>query len=418
MIGSRLRRVVASVLTYAGIIAVTLLAVDGICIAFGLFPPTHNYGDPELGWRPAGAGGRMTIGKCVEFSTGQTVIYARNEDGVRTSLTRAEINSDSTHLRIGVTGDSQTDLCAPNDQIHSGVLEADLAAHGVAAMVLTYGAGRYSPLQAYLAFRTVLRPYRPQVLVLNVYTGNDFYDILRVDDRPHFEPTDSGYRIAPPVWYSLDDPADHSRSRVLFAIRTLGDRLGVRGALFRMAELRRLGAQQGAGLFTVLGYVRDLLNARDPSLGYPDALTAQMLNQQLFFHHFPGSERESIRRMGALMTLVRRENPGLVLVMSPLPSYELVGEHPVDPALPQTLERLPISYQEGEQQERGLYEQLRALAVAQDWIFVDNLATLKAYHGPERLYNGFDYHLLPAASALVGKAQAAALLAALHTRAR
>ena len=81
----------------------------------------------------------------------------------------------------------------------------------------------------------------------------------------------------------------------------------------------------------------------------------------------------------------------------------------MDEALLRTLRRLPVSYEEGVHQERGLYESLRAAASEQGWLFVDNLAALQAYHGSERLYNGFDYHLLPVASALIGRAQAAAL---------
>jgi hypothetical protein len=328
-------------------------------------------------------------------------------------LSRAAILADTNRLRIGVSGDSQTDLCAPNDQIPGGVLEAELTEHGLPSSVLTFGAGRYSPLQAYLAFRKVLVPYRPDVFILQVYTGNDLYDILRADDRPHFEATDSGYRIAEPIWYSLDNPKERRTSRVLYVLRTLGDRIGVRQTYLRLVELRRLGKQHDAGMLDVVSYMRDLLKAREPSVGYPDAFSAQMLNQQLFFQHFPSAREESIRRMRELMSIIRRENPGVTLVMSPIPSYELVGGQQVDSALVQTLKRLPMTYEEGQRQEGALYDGLRELANKEQWVFVDNLAALRRYQGTERLYNDFDYHLLPNASALVGHAQAEALLKAM-----
>ena len=217
-----------------------------------------NYGDADLGWRSANATGQMAIGKCMEFSTGETIIFQRNEDGVRTSLSRAAVLADTHRLRIGVSGDSQTDLCAPNDQIPGGVLEAALNTHGHPSTVLTYGAGRYSPLQAYLAFRKILVPYRPNVFILQVYTGNDLYDILRADDRPHFEATDSGYRIADPIWYSLDNPKVRRTSRVLYVLRTLGDRIGVRQTLLRVAELRRAREAARCRNAGRISYMRDL----------------------------------------------------------------------------------------------------------------------------------------------------------------
>jgi hypothetical protein len=402
------RRVLAGLLTYTVIVAVTLAGIDGVCIALDLFPPKYRDGDAALGWRPALGTGQMVMNRCEEFSTGQILEYQRNEDGIRTSLSRKDAQSDA-RAKIAVTGDSQTDLCAPNAETHPGVLESELVAHAIPAVVLAFGAGKYSPLQEYLAFKQVVRPYHPQVLVFNVYTGNDFYDMLRVDDRPHFVAADSGYRIAPPRWFLYDEPGVKRRSRVLYAIRSVADRSGLRGLLVRGQLLSELAFRQGEGLPTVLHYMADLRKAAAPGVGYSEAFAAQILNQQLFFHYFPASRLESIRRIRALMELVRKENPDLILVMSPLPSYQLTGRQPIDSALVQTFRRLPLSFEDGVRQEKDLYEHLRSLAAEQGWVFVDNLAGLRSYRGKARLFNNFDYHLLPVASNIIGQAEAAAI---------
>jgi hypothetical protein len=61
-------------------------------------------------------------------------------------------------------------------------------------------------------------------------------------------------------------------------------------------------------------------------------------------------------------------------------------------------------------EERALYDSLQVLARETGWLFVENLRALQAYKGADRLYNNFDYHLLPPASEIIGRAQAAALL--------
>lgn len=414
MASPRLAGLLKAFLTYSAIILITALLVDLLLIATGLFPPPRNPGHAGLGWMPARPTGEMATGKCVDLATGEDVLYQRNEDGIRTSVSRKDTVSVDGEIRIAVTGDSHTDLCSTNEELHSGVLEAGLRKQGVDVRVLSFGVGRYSPLQDYLAFRDVLRKYHPRVLVLNLYMGNDFYDMLRIDDRPHFVKVDTGYRIAPPAWYAMDDPDKRRRSRVLAFIRAIGDKTGIRTAFQRLSYLRAIGGRDDQSLANDIAYMRNLLAARDKTLGYPDALTAQMLNQQLYFHHFPSAMDESVHRVRAVMAMARAENPDVLLLLSPIPSYQLVGESPVDAPLIRAYDRLPITLEHAIDVERALYDSTRAIASEEGWLFVDNLAALRAYTGSERLYNGFDYHLERVASTVIGVAQRDVLLPALR----
>ena len=412
---NRYKRLAVSGAKYVGIIVGTLAIFDLVTITRGLFPLTYRYGHPELGWVSAAPTGQMREDRCTEYSTGHMVLYTRNEDGVRTSFSAQRLREDGDILKIAVSGDSHTDICAPNAETHFGVLERELTATGVKTAVFAYGAGKYSPLQAYLAIKTALREYSAEALVLNFYTGNDFHDMLRFDDRPHFVPAGSGYEIAGPVWYQEDPPDVRRRSRVLFALRSIAQKTGIRHVFLRVRYLQAVAAVQGQDFRAVGKYMIDLRKSTAPEVGYRAAFTAQMLNQQLFFHHFPGSRDESLRRVRALLELVRRENPTLLLVMSTVPSYQLVQEQPVDEALLRTLERLPITYEDGVRGESELYETLRGFAAETGWLFVDNLGPLRDYLGPERLYNGFDYHVRPVASEMIGRNQAAAIAAHLRS---
>lgn len=390
------------------VVAVTLAIIDLVLIVTGAFPPTYEYGDPDVGWSTQ-APHTLPLDWCMQMATGTRVDYYRNELGIRTQLTAEQILADTDRFGIAEVGDSQSDLCAENNETHQGVLEHELGRLGVETTVLSSGVGRYSPLQAYLLFKKRLKDLHPDALLLNVYTGNDFIDMLRVDDRPHFVAGENGYEIAPPIWYRLYDPDVDRYSRVMFVYRSLLDKVGIRNLYLRLSFLRDIAAQQGEGLPTVVRYINDLRKSNEPSVGYSGAFAAQIFNQQLFLHHFPDSEAESLRRMRALMRLIRQENPDLMLIMSPIPSYQLVGEEPIDAALLKTLERLPLTYAGGVAEEERLYHALEALATEEDWLFVDNLQPLRAYGGSDRLYNDFDYHLLPAASEVIGSNEAEAI---------
>jgi hypothetical protein len=403
----RLKRLGRTAATYVAITLGTLVLFDVVLIASGLFPPETDPGDPEVGWLAARPTGEVRTDSCFNLTTGEAVTYVRNEDGFRTSWAAAELRARDDLLKIAVGGDSHTDLCERNADIHFGVMERELNRAGLESAAFSLAAGKYSPLQAYLAVRPALREYPSDAFTLNFYTGNDFLDMLRIDDRPHLVAREEGeYDIAPPIWYQLDPPGRQPRSRVLFTLRSLADRIGLRQTWVRVHYLRDTASEQGEGLFAVIRYMNHLRRGMAPELSYPAAFVAQILNQQIFFETFPGSRDESIERVRALLRMIRAENPGVILVMSPIPSYQLVGGEPVDPAFLRVLERVPVSYDGGRREEAELYEALRVISADEGWLFVDNLTALQAYEGDRRLYNEADYHIEPVASEIIGALQA------------
>jgi len=413
---ARLKSLALNVTLMVGATVATLALLDGLLIVTGLFPPTYRYGDGKVGWLAAPGSGQMERATCVDLASGAPVEYVRNEDGVRTARTARELRKPDSTYRVGVGGDSHTDLCVTNDRAHFGVTERMLMSSGHAATVFAFGAGRYSPLQAYLALEAPVREYHANALVLNVYTGNDFYDMLRIDDRPHLVPVDTGYTIAPPVWYEWDQPGVRRHSRVRYALRLITDATGLRRVYLRLRYLRDVASEQGRGTGTVLAYLADLRAATAEKVGYPQAYTAQMLNQQLFFHHFPAGRAESVQRMRALLRYIRMSHPGLLLVLSPIPSYRLMPEAAGDSSFRAVLGRLPVTMEDGIREEEALYESLRAAASEEGWAFVDNLPALREYRGAAPLFNAFDLHIEPVASELIGRSQASVIGAAIAER--
>lgn len=398
--------------------AITLALLDGALILTGLFPPRYDRGDARVGWIAGAATGEQRVDRCIDLESGAWLTFDRNEDGARTALSRTALVGSGPRFEVVVSGDSHTDLCAPNPLTHFGFTERFLDSAGVPSAAYANGAGKYSPLQAYLAIKPILESYRSDAFVLNLYTGNDFYDILRIDDRPFLTRDGETYRVAEPVWYTLDPPDANGRSRVVYAARKAAEAVGIRQLALRLRYLRRTAAEQGEGMSTVFGYMNDLRKSSSDSVGYPQAFSAQMLNQQLFFHHFPQSKDESVRRIQALLRLIREAHPEVVLVLSPIPSYQLVLQSGPDPIFSDVFSRLPITFDGGVAQEDTLYRGLQALADSAGWIFVDNLTALRASAPADSLFNHHDYHITPRASEVIGRQQATALQRARTSRIR
>jgi hypothetical protein len=393
----------------------TAAIADGVLIYFNFFPPRYEYGESELGFAPH-MPGRVMNDSCTDNVTGAEVTIVKNELGIRTEVAVSDLLSKPNRFKIAVVGDSQTELCTPNPLTHPGVLEKELRQWDPHAVVLSYGRGRYSPLQAYLLFKKRLKQFTPQALLLNLYTGNDFYDMLRVDDRPHLLKQDNAgtYELREPVWLKYEDPRVEHRSRVLYVLRSALKETGIRDLFIRLQFLIDLAKEQEQGFGEALSYMNDLRVAVNPDVGYPAAYAAQMLNQQIFFHHFPASITESQSRIRFLMEMIRKDNPDMLLIMSPIPSYQLVRQQPVDRAFLQTISRMPFTYEDGLRQEEALYYFLKAASQETGWLFIDNLTPMRAYAGSERLFNSFDYHVTPSASAIIGLNEAQALKQYVH----
>src|SRR5215475_8421014 len=96
--------------TYVGIVGVTLIALDLLCQLLGVFPPPANYGNQQVGWLRSGTAPAVFTDHCLQAS-GKVVPFQRNEEGVRTSYSTAQLLADHEHFKVADTGDSQTDLC-------------------------------------------------------------------------------------------------------------------------------------------------------------------------------------------------------------------------------------------------------------------------------------------------------------------
>lgn len=414
---SRVAGALRRVLPAAALAVASLFLLDALLILLDVLPPRRVFGDPELGFRePEGTGVvRTWQSPHWRFHHSDSGRIVLNERGFRTSRSVAEILRDTTRCRVAVIGDSQTDLPYRNDLTHPFIVQTGLRAGGLSGVeVLSAGRGRYSPLQAYLYFCAVVRDCRPQVLVLNLYTGNDLFDLVREDDRPVLQKDGDGYRVAPPVWYQYDDPALRDswtgQSRVLFAASRLLRWTGLSPYAARVRFLYPLARTQGGGAVEILGYLRDLSGTVEQGIPFPRAYGSQVLNQYLFFRSFPVARAESLSRLGWLLRRIRSENPSLRTVLSPIPSAALAGAIAGDPLYARRLAAARCDAPAVAQEEGLLYAAAVDSARAAGWDIIDNREVFSRLARVPDLYMWEDLHLSPLACRFLAENEVCGLL--------
>jgi hypothetical protein len=162
-----------------------------------------------------------------------------------------------------------------------------------------------------------------------------------------------------------------------------------------------------------LRYLSDLNRSQEPRLKYAAGFAAQILNQALFFEHFPESSRESVEFMRYLLQRARAENPDRVLVLSSIPSAALIERIPreIRPLWHDTLARIGLTERQVALREDGLVDELEAASLAAGWLFVDLRECLRGVRSTDELYSSADLHISAVASRHIGRCQADALTA-------
>ena len=376
------------------ITAVVVLGVDWLLVTFDGLRPPFRYGEPDVGFL-------------------SSEIYRTSQElGVKSELPK------SSRISIVMVGDSHSALALDSPlKSHEFSLEAALRAEGVPAVMLSAGQGMYSPLQEYLLYKYRLRNrFSPDIVLVNFYTGNDFYDILRPDDRPHYALTEDGViAIKEPIWFAYTNPDGgtwREESRLLWVFDELLRRLGYPKIFTRILQLSATVKTLDGSFVDVVKYLRAINKSIEPRLGYSGAFAAQILNQVIFFQHFPEGKRRSLMYIRHLLATAKQENPGVLFVMSPIPSVALADALQPDvlPFWKDTLNAVGLNQGDVQQLENELYGQLRRIALENDWLFVDLLAVFKKSPERRKLYNSHDLHVNAMASMLIGRAQARALL--------
>ncbi|MFQ5559618.1 MAG: hypothetical protein ACE5FU_03395, partial [Nitrospinota bacterium] len=302
----------------------TALLFDFALVKLDLLGPQRYPGNPKIGFGLKEADPFTDKQKSGKPHT--------NSHGFKTVRSASQIMGHPRELTVAVVGDSHTALnkkMVPVEKQHPFILENKLQNLGFDAEVLAAGVPRFSPLQEYLVYKHYLKDnFRPQVLVMNLYTGNDFYDLLRPDDRPYFSLEENGeIIIKTPMWVLRNNPEKGTwfeESRIIDLIEILFAKMGQPKFFSRFEFLAAVAYEEGGNIFDIMSYIFDIKKSLEPRLAYSGAYSAQILNQALFMKkHFPETPRKSLIYFKHLLSLIKKENPDLRVIVIAIPSVAL-----------------------------------------------------------------------------------------------
>ncbi len=317
--------------------------------------------------------------------------------------------------RMAVLGDSFTAGASNARENFPTVLESLLnQAHPDQPVeMLNVGAGRYSPYHCYVRFCRDIVKLRPQHIIIAEYVGNDFLDMIRQDDRPYMLlKADGSLEPHPPRFVTYSDPADGpgmlDNSRLFSVLKAITGPT-IRYQYSRLVLLHDNLKAYGYGTPAILKYIAEIAKLDQVAHG----MMLQILNQQVWFAHFPDTlpislriNRETIR---LFRDLCRRE--GIRLTYTAIPSEEMIEPQLMNEVYARLMERDPKCTAErmAAFDNRLTDETMRA---CQEYgvQYIDLRQGLQKRHTGQRMYYPQDMHMNPVGNRAVAEVLAEALL--------
>jgi len=278
------KRLAFALVTLAISLSASLLLAEGIFRVAGVKAVPPHYGDAALG-----LGSQIRMDETFTFPEyGGKLRMRTNNMGFHQDGDTLVMKRPGTY-RIAFVGDSQTAGECTNAENYPNIFSKKLGAEGGRDKyeVINAAVGRYSPYQYYIRTVRDVIPLKPDHIIVGLYLGNDYMDLIRHDDRPYLTIESGGeIRSHSPDFVIFDDPTKPrsllASTRVYSVVRsTLGP--GVYYQYTRARILTECFSGPTRHFWDVGEYMMEVKRLTDISLG----LMTQSLLQNVWFRHFP-----------------------------------------------------------------------------------------------------------------------------------
>jgi hypothetical protein len=219
---------------------------------------------------------------------------------------------------VYMIGDSHTELVYPPITHQAGLLHRYLDEKGVTNTVVLYGRAQFNPTQMFGAIDLLKERYKPDLIVYNIYAGNDFAEMIRNDDRPRLDTVGGRTVLTPPSWNYYRPKGFKTRwPRDSWILMTLNSLTSDNMLIKTLAAPKSIELLSGSPIDGAR-YLRDLYRMKDERIKYSGAVPAQYLNQHYLQKTFaPEFENQVGFRIGLINGLIADVNAPVVFSWIP-----------------------------------------------------------------------------------------------------
>jgi len=270
--------------------------------------------------------------------------------------------------------------------------------------VIDAGVGRYSLYQYYVKAKVEAVSLKPQQLLVALYAGNDFLDIVREDDRPYLKlGRDGQVEAHAPHFVVYRDHSEKPGILEMSRIYSVGRAALGPTILYQISRVKLLYlnlADEHHGLMEIAKYLKEVHDLDAISHG----LMVQSLHQYVWFQRFPETLRTSLIFTRYTLEKLRelaRQN-GIRLTCTIIPTKPMVEPETLRAVFAEVTRHNPsFTADRLAAFENSLIDQTLKMCRALDIEAIDLRPGIAAQRYGRSLYYPRDMHLNVAGNAVV-----------------
>lgn len=375
-----------------------IIFFDIILILTGLFEPRYQYGNKNIGHGyPVNRKAELY---CEDFGNDGFFNEITNSIGFK-EKNDPTIPFDG--IRVLFLGDSHLNGICPNEMTIPDVFEKEANEKFKLNVDAQNGAYGNSSINQY--YKILIHKgldLKPDIVIIGIYTGNDFFDLMRKDDRPWITLKNGEIQWHDPVWVTEKNPEFGNSilrySRVYWLINRIYNKT-IRYTYTRAKYLYDSAPEQ-ANIFSVWKFLTTIRKGSKFGKNWWN----QMLTQHLYFKMFNKIDNTE-EKMRLLMIELKKicDQHSIRLIIAPIPTVFEIQPQIIQDRYQKIQEEIPApgSLNDVIHFLNERYTFIESVCKDNNIEFYDLRTPLRLKNSSKRIYFPNDFHITPEANLII-----------------